>query len=147
MRVAICYWGVLRTFRITSSNHKKNILDDIYGKISKSLRDIGFVDNKSKASKISREDYKDGIIKTRYGVCYYNKSKNTYTNIEPYLKWKGKAIDKLDDTDINFISSLPKDVTYLNKPYKLHIGRYGLYLKDDKQINHKIEKKLWNTFV
>jgi hypothetical protein len=27
MRVAICYWGVLRTFRITSSNHKKNILD------------------------------------------------------------------------------------------------------------------------
>ena len=128
-------------------NNKKNILDDIYGKISKSLRDIGFVDNKSKASKISREDYKDGIIKTRYGVCYYNKSKNTYTNIEPYLKWKGKDIDKLDDTDINFISSLPKDVTYLNKPYKLHIGRYGLYLKDDKQINHKIEKKLWNTFV
>jgi hypothetical protein len=23
---------------------------------------------------------------------------------------------------------------------------YRLYLKDDKQVNHKIEKKLWDTF-
>ena len=132
---------------INLKNNKKNILDDIYGKISKSLKDIGYIDNKSKAPKISREDYKDGIVKTRYGVCYYNKSKNTYTNVEPYLKWKGKNIDNLDEIDIKFISSLPKDVTYLNKPYKLHIGRYGLYLKDDKQVNHKLEKKLWNTFI
>jgi hypothetical protein len=27
MRIAICYWGVLRTFRITFPSHKKNILD------------------------------------------------------------------------------------------------------------------------
>jgi DNA topoisomerase I len=134
---------------INLKNNKKSILDDIYGKISKSLKSIGVCDkvtNKANVPKISREDYKDGVIKTRYGICYYNKSKNTYTNIEPYLKWKGKDITNLNDVDIAFISSLPKDVTYLNKPYKLHIGRYGLYLKDDKQMNHKIEKKLWDTF-
>jgi DNA topoisomerase-1 len=133
---------------INLKNNKKTILDDIYGKISKSLEIIGINNDKiNKSSKITKEDYKDGVIQTRYGICYYNKSKNTYTNIEPYLKWKGKDVNNLDSKDINFISSLPKDVVYLNKPYKLHIGRYGLYLKDDKNINHKIEKKLWNSFI
>jgi DNA topoisomerase-1 len=133
---------------INLKNNKKTILDDIYSKISKSLDIIGINNNtNNKFSKIAKEDYKDGVIQTRYGICYYNKSKNTYTNIEPYLKWKGKDANNLDDKDINFISSLPKDVIHLNKPYKLHIGRYGLYLKDDKNINHKIEKKLWNTFI
>jgi DNA topoisomerase-1 len=133
---------------INLKNNKKTILDDIYGKISKSLDIIGINNNTNhKCSKIGKEDYKDGVIQTRYGICYYNKSKNTYTNIEPYLKWKGKDANNLDAKDINFISSLPKEVIHLNKPYKLHIGRYGLYLKDDKNINHKIEKKLWNTFI
>lgn len=138
---------------INLKNNKKNILDDIYGKISTSLKSIGISEDtqpingiKTKTAKISKEDYKDGVITTRYGICYYNKSKNTYTNIESYLKWKGKDITNLNDSDIRFISSLPKDVTYLNKPYKLHIGRYGLYLKDDKQNNHKLEKKLWDSF-
>jgi hypothetical protein len=27
MKIAVCYWGVLRTFRTTFPNHKKNILD------------------------------------------------------------------------------------------------------------------------
>jgi hypothetical protein len=27
------------------------------------------------------------------------------------------------------------------------MGRYGLYLKDDKCVNHKLEKKLWSSFI
>jgi DNA topoisomerase-1 len=136
---------------INLKNNKKTILDDIYNKISKSLKSIGIDDTIGKKNekniKLNKEDYKDGIVKTRYGICYYNKSKDTYTNVEPYLKWKGKDANNLDSADIKFLSSLPKDVVYLNMPYKLHIGRYGLYLKDDKNINHKIEKKIWNTFI
>jgi DNA topoisomerase-1 len=136
---------------INLKNNKKTILDDIYNKISKSLKSIGIDDTIGKKNekniKLNKEDYKDGIVKTRYGICYYNKSKDTYTNVEPYLKWKGKDANNLDSTDIKFLSSLPKEVVYLNMPYKLHIGRYGLYLKDDKNVNHKIEKKIWNTFI
>ena len=138
---------------INLKNNKKSILDDIYNKISKSLKSIGIDDNivsantKSKNIKLNKEDYKDGIVKTRYGICYYNKSKDLYTNIESYLKWKGKNADNLDNIDIQFLSSLPKDVKYLDKQYKLHLGRYGLYLKDFNNINHKIEKKIWNTFI
>ena len=128
---------------INMKNNKKNILDDIYSKISKSLKDIQLTPCVSK----SKIEYKDGFITTRYGHCYYNKSSNTYTNIESYLKWKNKKFDDLNEGDLAFISSLPKDVNHLGKPFKLHLGRYGLYLKDDNNINHKIEKKLWSSFM
>lgn len=134
---------------INLKNNKKTILDDIYEKISLSLKSINYTEHSVKSTniKLDKKDYKDGVIKTRYGICYYNKSKDTYTNIEAYLKWKGKNENDLDCKDIKFISSLPKNVIYLDKSYKLHIGRYGLYLKDDKNINHKIEKKIWDTFI
>ena len=122
---------------INMKNDKKKILDDIYSKISKSLKDIQLTPCVSK----SKIEYKDGFITTRYGHCYYNKSSNTYTNIESYLKWKNKKLDELNERDLTFISSLPKEVNHLGKPFKLHLGRYGLYLKDDNNINHKIEKK------
>ena len=128
---------------INMKNNKKNILDDIYSKISKSLKDIQLTPCVSK----SKIEYKDGFITTRYGHCYYNKSSNTYTNIESYLKWKNKNFDELNERDLTFISSLPKDVNHLGKPFKLHLGRYGLYLKDDNNINHKIEKKLLGSFM
>ena len=128
---------------INMKNNKKNILDDIYSKISKSLKDIQLTPCVSK----SKIEYKDGFITTRYGHCYYNKSSNTYTNIESYLKWKNKKFDELNERDLTFISSLPKEVNHLGKPFKLHLGRYGLYLKDDNNINHKIEKKLWGSFM
>ncbi len=128
---------------INMKNDKKKILDDIYSKISKSLKDIQLTPCVSK----SKIEYKDGFITTRYGHCYYNKNSNTYTNIESYLKWKNKKFDELNERDLTFISSLPKDVNHLGKPFKLHLGRYGLYLKDDNNINHKIEKKLWSSFM
>ena len=128
---------------INMKNDKKKILDDIYSKISKSLKDIQLTPCVSK----SKIEYRDGFITTRYGHCYYNKSSNTYTNIESYLKWKNKNFDELNEGDLAFISSLPKDVNHLGKPFKLHLGRYGLYLKDDNNINHKIEKKLWSSFM
>jgi DNA topoisomerase I len=137
---------------INMKNNKKNILDDIYSKISKSLQALPAASAASTAStspggQKNKTEYKDGFITTRYGACYYNKSSNSYTNIDSYLKWKKKAFDDLNDTDLAFISSLPKAVVHSGKPCKLHIGRYGLYLKDDKNVNHKLEKKLWSSFV
>ena len=136
---------------INMKNNKKNILDDIYSKISKSLQALPAASAASAASgsggQKNKAEYKDGFITTRYGPCYYNKSSNSYTNIDSYLKWKKKAFDDLNDADLAFISSLPKAVIHSGKPFKLHMGRYGLYLKDDKCVNHKLEKKLWSSFI
>jgi len=133
---------------INMKNNKKNILDDIYSKISKSLQSLPPAPDTAEAGgQKNKTEYKDGFITTRYGPCYYNKSSNSYTNIDSYLKWKKKAFDDLNDTDLAFISSLPKAVIHSGKPFKLHIGRYGLYLKDDNNVNHKLEKKLWSSYV
>jgi DNA topoisomerase I len=132
---------------IHMKNNKKNILDDIYSKISQSLRDLPANAISTRDSKKNKSEYKDGFITTRYGHCYYNKSSDSYTNIDSYLKWKKKAFEDLNETDLVFVSSLPKDVNHLGKPFKLYLGRYGLYLKDDKNVNHKLEKKLWKIFA
>jgi DNA topoisomerase-1 len=133
---------------INMKNNKKNILDDIYSKISKSLQALPAAPAASgSGGQKNKTEYKDGFITTRYGPCYYNKSSNSYTNIDSYLKWKKKAFDDLNDADLAFISSLPKAVIHSGKPFKLHMGRYGLYLKDDKCVNHKLEKKLWSSFI
>ena len=131
---------------INMKNNKKNILDDIYSKISKSLQALP-ASSSGTCGKKSKTEYKDGFITTRYGPCYYNKCRDSYTNIDSYLKWKKKTFDELNDVDLAFIASLPKDVIHLGKPFKLHMGRYGLYLKDDKCANHKLEKKLWSSFI
>jgi hypothetical protein len=92
------------------------------------------------------KEKKTGILTTRYGVCYYNKDTDKYTNVEPYLKWKKITKEELTERDITFISSLPKPVEYLGKKYNLLLGKYGIYLKDNKNNNHKLDKKLWGDF-
>jgi DNA topoisomerase-1 len=84
-----------------------------------------------------------GIIKTKYGYCYYDESKHKYTNIESYLKWQQKSADKLQDKDIRFIKSLPRR---LNNGTELHIGQYGLYIKD-KNKNIKLDKSKWDSYL
>ena len=129
---------------ICAKNKKKVILDNIYEKISNSISLIP--STTSLNNKIIKE-YDTGLIKTRFGNCYYNKETNIYTNIDPYLKWKKKHVEKLNEKEIVFLASLPKNVIYLNKSYYLHIGKFGLYLKDENNNNHKLDKKLWKNYI
>ena len=140
---------------------KETVLNDLYAKIKGSIASIeptsggGSGSGSSSGSSGSsggtgtgaiNKEKKTGIIATRYGVCYYNKELDKYTNIEPYLKWKKISKEGLKERDIAFISSLPKPIEYLGKKYDIHLGKFGIYLKDNKNNNHKLEKKLWDTF-
>lgn len=127
---------------------KDVILKDLYTKIMGSITancgdTLG--SKGSNASKSSGEK-KTGVLVTRFGICYYNKELDKYTNIDPYLKWKKKTKEELTEKDIVFISSLPKPVEYLGKKYHIHLGKYGIYLKDNKNNNHKLDKKLWESY-
>jgi DNA topoisomerase-1 len=136
---------------INAKMNKEIILNELYGKINHSIETAnldafsanGGMQNNSENT---NKEKKTGIITTRYGICYYNKELDKYTNIEPYLKWKKKGKDELTEEDIKFISSLPKPIEYLGKKYDLHLGKYGIYLKDNKNNNHKLDKKLWNNY-
>jgi DNA topoisomerase-1 len=129
---------------------KEAVLNDLYAKIKGSIASIeptsSSTSGGSTGSGAISKEKKTGIITTRYGVCYYNKELDKYTNIEPFLKWKKISKEGLKERDIAFLSSLPKPIEYLGKKYDLHLGKFGIYLKDNKNNNHKLEKKLWDTF-
>ena len=127
---------------INAKNSKNVILKSLYGKISASLSSLILEPVKKHVC-----EYKTGIISTRYGYCYYNKEKNSYTNIESYLKWKKIKAEQLNSNEISFIASLPKKVKYNDNDYYLNIGKFGLYLKDLNNKNIKLEKKLWNNYI
>ena len=134
--------------KIINACMTKNILlDELYSKIKNSI-DATNVSGVTQATfnNSSNKEKKSGVLTTRYGICYYNKETDKYTNIEPYLKWKQLKMEDLTDKDIKFISSLPKPIEHLGKKYNLHLGKYGIYLKDKKNNNHKLDKKLWDTY-
>lgn len=85
-----------------------------------------------------------GIIKSKYGYCYYNAKKNKYTNIESYLKWRNISANQMTDKDIKFVKSLPKK---LNDGNTLHLGPYGLYLKDANNKNLRLDKNKWTDHL
>ena len=134
---------------MNASITKEVLLNDLYAKIKASIASIASVPDtvggNGDGNGVAKEK-KTGILTTRYGVCYYNKDTDKYTNIEPYLKWKQITKEQLTERDITFISSLPKPIEYGGKKYNLLIGKYGIYLKDNKNNNHKLDKKLWNDY-
>jgi topoisomerase IA-like protein len=59
------------------------------------------------------------------------------------LKWKNITTEQLQDKDIKFLKSIPKK---LEDGTELHLGPYGLYIKD-KNKNCKLDKSKWNDFI
>jgi DNA topoisomerase-1 len=136
---------------INASITKDVILNELYNKIKYSIDTVTVATvatccSDSTGTSGSKEK-KTGILTTRFGTCYYNKEIDKYTNIEPYLTWRQLKKEELTDKDIKFISSLPKPIEYLGKNYDLHLGKYGIYLKDKKNNNHKLDKKLWDNYL
>jgi hypothetical protein len=136
---------------INASITKDVILNELYNKIKLSIDTVTVATvatgcSDSTGTSGSKEK-KTGILTTRFGTCYYNKEIDKYTNIEPYLTWRQLKKEELTDKDIKFISSLPKPIEYLGKNYDLHLGKYGIYLKDKKNNNHKLDKKLWDNYL
>jgi len=135
---------------INANITKDTLLNELYSKIKYSIDNAkhynGVNGTTNKVNDNAKKIKETGIHTTRYGICYYNKDTDKYTNIEPYLKWKKITKEQLTAKDINFISSLPKPIEYLGNKYNLYLGKYGIYLKDNKNNNHKLDKNLWNTY-
>jgi DNA topoisomerase-1 len=117
---------------------KIDTLTSFYDKIKPYLKEIT---PKFKSSHSQKSDF----IKTKYGHCYYNDVTKKYTNIESYLKWKKITINELTEIDKKFIISLPKTIP--ETKFKIYLGQYGLYLKDDKNNNIKLDKNKWNDAI
>ena len=133
---------------INATITKDVILNELYTKIKHSIDAANVSTNSSNGgnNNTNNKEKKTGVLTTRYGVCYYNKDLDKYTNIEPYLKWKKITKEGLTAKDIDFISSLPKPIEHQGKKYNLLLGKFGIYLKDNKNNNHKLDKTLWSMY-
>ena len=136
---------------INATITKDVILNELYKKIKLSIDAANVSTNSSNGcnnnnNNTNSKEKKTGVLTTRYGACYYNKDLDKYTNIEPYLKWKKITKEGLTTKDIDFISSLPKPIEHQGKKYNLLLGKFGIYLKDNKNNNHKLDKKLWSMY-
>ena len=134
---------------INATITKDVILNELYTKIKHSIDAANVSTNSSNGGNNNNNNSKEkktGVLTTRYGVCYYNKDLDKYTNIEPYLKWKKITKEGLTAKDIDFISSLPKPIEHQGKKYNLLLGKFGIYLKDNKNNNHKLDKTLWSMY-
>ena len=142
---------------INATITKDVILNELYNKIKLSIDAAVATNISTNSSNLSNlkngdgssgggKEKKTGVFTTRYGICYYNKDLDKYTNIEPYLKWKKITKEGLTAKDIDFISSLPKPIEHQGKKYNLLLGKFGIYLKDNKNNNHKLDKKLWSMY-
>lgn len=116
---------------------KKITLNEFYNKIKP------IIDKYTSNTSINNK--KDGIIKSKYGYCYYHEKDNRYLNIESYLTWKNKNANDLNDNEIKFLKSLPKKI---DDTHELHLGKYGLYLKNIINNNNiKLDKKKWDSYI
>ena len=135
---------------INATITKDVILNELYTKIKHSIDAANVSTNSSNGcnnnNNNNSKEKKTGVLTTRYGVCYYNKDLDKYTNIEHYLKWKKITKEGLTAKDIDFISSLPKPIEHQGKKYNLLLGKFGIYLKDNKNNNHKLDKTLWSMY-
>jgi DNA topoisomerase-1 len=122
---------------------KEEILDNLYSQICSCIGGLEPVAKQETKIK----NMETGIVQTRYGLCYYEKDGNKYTNIDSYLKWKKKTVKDINDTDMVFFKSLPKKIELDGKNYWIHLGKYGLYLKDKAGSNCKLDKKLWSNYA
>lgn len=81
------------------------------------------------------------IVKTRFGNTLFNTIDKKFIGLLPFLEWKNKTEKELNDTDIRFILSLPLKYESTNR--EIHMGRYGLYIKDNNQ-NIRLDKNKWD---
>jgi DNA topoisomerase-1 len=131
---------------------KKQLLDGFYNDYLLPVASVynqksSLTDTSEKSKTLTTSNtpktYSSGIIKTKYGYCYYHASTKKYTNIESYLKWKNITAEQLQERDIKFLKSLPKK---LEDETELHIGPYGLYIKS-KNKNCKLDQSKWDSYI
>jgi DNA topoisomerase-1 len=82
------------------------------------------------------------IRNTKYGpAIYVSKKKQTKIfSVTPFLEWRSISIDEITDSDVLFITSLPRRIPGYNHGL-LAIGRYGLYIKSKRNI--RLDPCLW----
>lgn len=80
------------------------------------------------------------VVQTRFGPALFVIPEKRFVSVTPFLEWKEKTLEQLTLSDVEFLVSLPKKVAGTRR--EIHIGRYGLYVKDGAK-NIRLPKDMW----
>lgn len=84
------------------------------------------------------------VVNAKYGPAIYQTTTRKYFSLKPYLEWKNKGAAELELSEAQFITSLP--VKFNGSTREIHIGQYGLYVKDTAtKANIKLPPNLWES--
>lgn len=138
---------------------KKELLDQFYGKFHKSIEVAAEEQKKHQPTKeqkaaakkteptsprnILREfdKFKTNVVQTRFGPALFVAPEKRFVSVAPFMTWREKTIETLTEKDIKFLLGLPVKVAGSTR--EIHIGPYGLYVKDGK-TNLRLPKELWD---
>lgn len=144
---------------------KKDVLDDFYKVFESAVSKAQAESKKAKIKKdkepaedtckplvpsdklVLREFSRANVkaVQTRYGPALLKEPEGKWVSLMPFLKWREKTIEELTETDVRFLYSLPVPVAATDGcQYKVHMGRYGLYIKNDKGNNTRLPKEKWD---
>jgi len=83
------------------------------------------------------------VVQTRYGPALYDVREKRFASLTPLLSWRNKSIEDLTEKEVKFVMRLP--LKFDDTTREVHIGRYGLYLKDvSTNTNIRLPKEMWD---
>lgn len=137
---------------------KQELLDDFYKRFHKLVEGAVEEHKQNKPSKEAKQARKEAtpkspqnvlrdfssvnanVVQTRFGPAIFSLADQRFVSLAPYLEWKDKTLEDLTEKDISFLLSMP--IKFEGTSREIHLGRYGLYVKDGNQ-NIRLPKELW----
>lgn len=89
-----------------------------------------------KVASFSRAD----VVQTRYGPALFERNEKRFVSITPFLEWRGKAVEGMNEKDVEFLLSFP--ITIPGSTRTIAMGPYGIYIKDGT-TNLPLDKEKW----
>ena len=132
---------------------KTQVLTKFWKKFNEDVvktRDVAKIKTKTK-TKLKTEEKEIDVKGVKYVVriAKYGpvlQFSDTYIPLKGYLKLVKKGYSDIGDSDVEFLTSLPKEVGKVdNKPVDLTLGPFGLYLKYDGRnvtVTRKFSSKI-----
>lgn len=138
---------------------KKDLLDLFYTNFHKFVVDAIEEQKKNKPTKEEKQARKDAapkspqnvlkefarvkanVVQTRFGPAIFALEDQRFVSLTPFLRWKEKTLEDLTEKDVKFLLSMP--LKFEGTTREVHLGRYGLYVKDGDQ-NIRLPKELWD---
>jgi len=81
------------------------------------------------------------VMQTKFGLAILHAASKRFVSLAPFLEWRKTTPAHLTEKDVRFMLALPLQ----HGKGCVHMGRYGLYLKDATGKNDRLDRAEWDA--